>query len=75
MQQEQWEAAIAQLKEAREAAAQEHQRNMDKMKELAHPSSTTTHGQAVAWLANQLDMGKPTHSRMEEGQASMEREL
>ena len=42
MQQEQWEHALAQLREARDMAAQEHHRNMEKMKEMTDKSINNT---------------------------------
>ena len=55
MQQEQWELAIDQLKMAWQAAAKEHQKNMNTIREMTKISTSTTSNQAVAWLATQLD--------------------
>ena len=51
LQQEQWEAAMKDLKEAKEKMLEEHQRNMDQMMAMATDSVNT---QAVTWLQEQL---------------------
>ena len=58
MKQEQWETAMTQLKEAREAAAQAHQDSLDKMRELGASAAPRT--QAVAWLEAQLEKERGT---------------
>ena len=53
-QQEQWKLAIQQLKQARENQAQEHERNLEKMKTMAQEKARHPKDQAVAWLQTQL---------------------
>ena len=71
MQQEEWETALAQLKEAREAAAQEHQEIMDKMRELSTAATTKTKNQAVAWLQSQLEEGNPGDTPVSERETQL----
>ena len=54
MQQEQWRLAIQRLKEAREQAAQEHEDNMVKIRNVAPTNKKAT---AAAWLQEQLEGG------------------
>ena len=63
MEQEQWEMALLQLKEAREATAKEHAKNMETMKEMKKKALSQSKSQAVAWLDKQLHTdqgGNPT---------------
>ena len=54
MQQEQWELAIDQLKKARELMTQQHEANLDRIRNTAHEATQNTSNQAVAWIQSQL---------------------
>ena len=50
----QWETAISQLEEAREAMTQEHQKNLEKMKSICGEAVAGAWSEAVTWLQGQL---------------------
>ena len=58
MQQQQWEAAIQELQEAQEAMAAEHQKNLDRMRQVAAESVSQHKASALVWLEGQL--GNPS---------------
>ena len=54
LQQEQWEAAMEQLKLAREQMLEEHHKNMEDMKRISQEAVRKPMAQAVAWLQSEL---------------------
>ena len=63
LQEEQWEAALQQLKEARDKMSEEHRRNLEQIKTMNTEPAHKGSGQAVAWLQEEL------HNRNQETEA------
>ena len=63
LQEAQWEAALQQLKEAREKMTKEHNRNLEQIKSMNAEPVHKGSGQAVAWLQEEL------HNRNQETEA------
>ena len=62
LQQQQWEVAMQELKKAREHQAQQHQANINRMREISSEHSTAAEAQAVAWLQERMTDLKREHN-------------
>ena len=58
LQQEQWEVAMRELKAAREKMMEEHQANLEQMKNIPGDAVAKYTGKAVQWLQEKLQMGE-----------------
>ena len=73
LQQEQWALAMEQLKQSREHLAQQHEENMQKIRDMGlEPAQPKTDkGQALAWLQSQ--MAKPSEPMEDEAMLTLKR--
>ena len=79
MKQEQWKAALERLREAREHAAQEHEKVLQEMKGLAKNNMEETSNAALTWLKTQMDSNTgpcslPTEEQKKAKKIQMEKE-
>ena len=69
LQQEEWEAALQQLKEAKEKRREEHAANLNKMRDMTKEAPPAN--QAVSWLQNELQ-GPGKDNRPQEPEVTQE---
>ena len=72
LKQQQWQAALEQLKENQGASTQEHQKCMDQIKETSATARIHSTNQALDWLKAQL--GEPSPPDEEQEKARREQE-
>ena len=68
LQQQQWELALKKLQSTREIMVQQHEENMNKIRDMAEEAQekAASANQAVAWMQGQLYKDKPQQTPTEE---------